>query len=116
MNTEQLKQAAMAATPGEWIAGSRTVIARESDERSAMDLRLFGGNGKDHVANARYIAAARPATILALLECVDALKDLAQSVAWKEFGECRGFTDSAPLPVITASDKARAALQKLEAL
>ena len=68
MNTEQLKQAAMAATPGEWIAGSRTVIARESDERSAMDLRLFGGNGKDHVANARYIAAARPATILALLE------------------------------------------------
>lgn len=99
MNTEQLKQAAMAATPGEWIAGSRTVIARESDERSAMDLRLFGGNGKDHAANARYIAAARPATMLALLECVDALQSLCDNL-----GTCG------------ATEQGRAALQKLEAL
>ena len=115
MNTEQLKQAAMAATPGEWIAGSRTVIARESDERSAMDLRLFGGNGKDHAANARYIAAARPATILALLECVDALrlyknwcdaeKDHGGTSFWDRVEMCR-----------EAESATDAALQKLEAL
>lgn len=45
-------------------------------------------------------------------ELLDALKDLAQSVVWKEFGECRGFTDSMPLPIITAVEKARAAIAK----
>lgn len=106
MNTEQLKQAAMAATPGEWIAGSRTVIARESDERSAMDLRLFGGNGKDHAANARYIAAARPATMLALLECVDALRMYVNKSNKRLKADEEYKIDEA----------GRAALQKLEAL
>ena len=62
MNTEQLKQAALAATPDA-------------------------------------VMAANPAVILALLECVDALEEMVSDT-----GECR------------ATVRARAALQKLEAL
>ncbi len=62
MNTEQLKQAAMVATP-------------------------------------ELIADVDPAVILALLECVDALEEMVSDT-----GECR------------ATVRARAALQKLEAL
>ena len=62
------------------------------------------GHQKHVDANARLIAAAP--------ELLEALKDLAQSIVWKEFGECRGFSDSMPLPVITSVEKARAAIAK----
>lgn len=44
----------------------------------------------------------------------EALADAAQSIAWKEFGECRGFTDPMPLPVVTAVAKAKHALKDTE--
>lgn len=65
----------------------------------ALDIEL-----NEARANASLIAAAP--------DLIDALKDLAQSIVWKEFGECRGFTKGMPLPIITAVEKARAAIAK----
>ena len=52
-------------TPGPWKAGSRSVTAPETEDRLALDVRLYGGNSGDHRANARLIAAA-PDLLLAL--------------------------------------------------
>ena len=94
----------MAATPGPWLyetskrpgsAGNYQLILSE-DENSVAEC--YGTDHED-AANGRYIAAANPAVILALLECVDALEEMVSDT-----GECR------------ATVRARAALQKLEAL
>ncbi len=107
MNTEQLKQAAMAATPGPWLyetskrpgsAGNYQLILSE-DENSVAEC--YGTDHED-AANGRYIAAANPAVILALLECVDALQRIADPRNTHFAGD--------------AQVVARAALQKLEAL
>lgn len=45
-------------TPGPWKAGTKSVTAPETEDRLAMDVRLYGGNSDDHRANARLIAAA----------------------------------------------------------
>lgn len=47
-------------------------------------------------------------------ELLQAIKDLAQAAAWREFGECRGFADGKPMPVATALGLARAAIKKAE--
>ena len=120
MNTEQLKQAAMAATPGPWLyetskrpgsAGNYQLILSE-DENSVAEC--YGTDHED-AANGRYIAAANPAVILALLECVDALrlyknwcdaeKDHGGTSFWDRVEMCR-----------EAESATDAALQKLEAL
>ncbi len=110
MNTEQLKQAALTATPGPWLyetskrpgsAGNYQLILSE-DENSVAEC--YGTDHED-AANGRYIAAANPAVILALLECVDALRALMDDDA-----------DLSEQYWCDWSDKARAALQKLEAL
>ena len=48
----------MKHTPGPWIASSQRVTAPETENRLPLDIRLYGGNQKDHKANARLIAAA----------------------------------------------------------
>lgn len=111
MNTEQLKQAAMAATPGPWLyetskrrgsAGNYQLILSE-DENSVAEC--YGTDHED-AANGRYIAAANPAVILALLECVDALRVMLEQ-----------FTKTpSTLKDSQARGKGHAALQKLEAL
>jgi len=115
MNTEQLKQAAMAATPGPWLyetskrpgsAGNYQLILSE-DENSVAEC--YGTDHED-AANGRYIAAANPATILALLECVDALRE------WHEVHPNKdkkpGWVDRE----MNAQARCAKALQKLEAL
>ena len=101
MNTEQLKQAAMAATPGPWFAFK---LYSEPEVRTASDV-FVASTPTYLVDEARYIAAANPATILALLECVDALRAFMTHMGMDE--------DHWNKPTF---DQARAALQKLEAL
>ncbi|MGL4440593.1 MAG: hypothetical protein ACRCUE_15120 [Bosea sp. (in: a-proteobacteria)] len=45
-------------TPGPWKAGSKSVMAPETESRLGLDVRIFGGNTKDNRANARLISAA----------------------------------------------------------
>ena len=121
MNTEQLKQTAMAAPKSNWAsfildkplndvpsyvdecikaspgADFYFVMGRHPDGGEADICHV--GNGPSAAALSAYIAAANPATIMALLECVDALEEMVSDT-----GECR------------ATVRARAALQKLEAL
>ena len=117
MNTEQLKQAAMAATPGPWLyetskrrgsAGNYQLILSE-DENSVAEC--YGIDHED-AANAVYIAAANPATIMALLECVDALRLVMDDE--QQIGDID--TPEAAHEIMERCRKARAALQKLEAL
>ena len=68
---------------------------------ASVYLRIVPGKTE---ANARLIASAP--------DLLAALKDLAQSIVWKEFGEYRGFTEEMPLPIITAVENARAAIAK----
>ena len=120
MNTEQLKQAAMAATPGPWLyetskrpgsAGNYQLILSE-DENSVAEC--YGTDHED-AANGRYIAAANPAVILALLECVDALR-LQQKWSQAE-RDNDGSTWMERVQMCREAQSAtRAALQKLEAL
>jgi hypothetical protein len=110
MNTEQLKQAALAATPGPWFAMpigevSQWVDVVAHDEVGRYSLPFIACKHFDSEANAALIAAANPSTILALLECVDALRALMDDDADLSEGYWCDW-----------SDKARAALQKLEAL
>jgi len=115
MNTEQLKQAALKATPGPWEAQldeTYNVLGPDGG-RVAMMMNLKGAHGmagrrtgEESAANCRMIAAANPATILALLECVDALRDMLEQ-----------FTKTpSTLKDSQARVKGHAALQKLEAL
>ena len=111
MNTEQLKQAAMAATPGPWFAFK---LYSEPEVRTASDV-FVASTPTYLVDEARYIAAANPATILALLECVDALR-LQQKWSQAE-RDNDGSTWMERVQMCREAQSAtRAALQKLEAL
>jgi len=119
MNTEQLKQAALKATPGPWEAQldeTYNVLGPDGG-RVAMMMNLKGAHGmagrrtgEESAANCRMIAAANPATILALLECVDALRE------WHEVHPNKdkkpGWVDRE----MNAQARCAKALQKLEAL
>ena len=45
-------------TPGPWKARTKSVDAPETEDRLGLDVRLYGGNAGDNLANARLIAAA----------------------------------------------------------
>lgn len=91
-------------TPGPWVAVDLpTAIAIKSHISNVANIQR-GQMRDQQQANARLIAAAP--------DLLGALKDLAQSIVWKEFGECRGFTEEMPLPIITAVEKARKAIAK----
>ena len=127
MNTEQLKEAALKATPGPWRSQREIspypnwylVYADKADPPLIVQVlrgtSMFDMSSKiDYFtektprdqaaeANAAFIAAANPATTLALLECVEALRHVVRmneqySVNQHDF------------------DKAAAALKKLEEL
>ena len=122
MNTEQLKQAAMAAPKSNWAsfildkplndvpsyvdecikaspgADFYFVMGRHPDGGEADICHV--GNGPSAAALSAYIAAANPAVILALLECVDALR----------------LVRDRTHPALDIGKISNAALQKLEAL
>ena len=63
-------------TPGPWKATEKTVTAPETEDRLGLDVRIYGGNGKDNRANARLIAAAPD-----LLEALQAFVKYADDVS-----------------------------------
>ena len=129
MNTEQLKQAAMAATPGPWLyvrldEWSHSVCTRHGElpDGSPSYWAIASINKQrepEHEANASFIAAANPATILALLECVDALR-LQRTCIEENLAVLSGGKKFHPVETATKSGAADAAviaaLQKLETL
>lgn len=63
-----LRATAEAATPGPWTAGDWHVWAKTSEG----NREVCGMGGHDHIADADFIAAADPSTVLALLDALDA--------------------------------------------
>ena len=91
LNIETLKAAALAATPGEWKAGGTHTqcTVKDADGVLVAAMSWHHSHRKDYtlqaesVANALYIAAANPVTILALIaELEDTKKKLAR---WKDY-------------------------------
>lgn len=134
MNTEQLKEAALKATPGPWRSQREIspypnwylVYADKADPPLIVQVlrgtSMFDMSSKiDYFtektprdqaaeANAAFIAAANPATILALLGCVEALNAVMGYTA--TLNATQGFEEYDD-PAIT---QAFAALKKLEEL
>lgn len=120
---EQLKHAALKAPKGKWehfvldkpLRDVPAYVEKCIDASPGQDFYfVLGqhpeggeadichvGNGPSAEALATYIASANPSVILALLECVDALKDM--------LSEVEDGIATSPLTRVTA----RAALQKL---
>ncbi|MEG2663248.1 MAG: ead/Ea22-like family protein [Hafnia sp.] len=77
LNKQALRQLAVKATKGEWRAfigaGGTCSIHTASDERFGDVVDWPGFDGKKNAkANAKFIAAANPATVLALLDELEA--------------------------------------------
>lgn len=73
----------------------------------------------DHTSDLGEFKHYEAATLLrrqheAIVKLRAALADTAQSIAWLEFGECRGFTESMPLPTVIAVKLAKQALKDTE--
>jgi hypothetical protein len=109
-----LREAAEKATPGEWI------IAHDKGEfnnaywigterhhtfcqvENGADDEEYGGPEREK-ANATYIALANPATMLALLDLIEAQHGAL--VAWKSIDESEGLRSDWPFTV-SDTDKA----------
>lgn len=65
INYQALRIAAENATPGEWCTDDYGVIA---DAGLNANYYIASCSGPDNRANKRFIAAANPATVLALLD------------------------------------------------
>ncbi|MCQ7027693.1 ead/Ea22-like family protein [Escherichia coli] len=80
INYQALRLAAENATPGEWCADDyHGVIA---DAGLNANYYIASCSGPDNRANKRFIAAANPATVLALLDELEKMQ--AQSSKWCE--------------------------------
>ncbi|EBP0846778.1 ead/Ea22-like family protein [Salmonella enterica] len=69
INYQALRIAAENATPGEWCTDDYGVIA---DAGLNANYYIASCSGPDNRANKRFIAAANPATVLALLDELEA--------------------------------------------
>jgi hypothetical protein len=67
---------------------------------------------------ARDAAKAKQAELERCADCytdlLDALKDVCQAYSWLTFGEVRGWSESKPLTMQEALDKAKAVIKKAE--
>lgn len=90
MDIEQLKKLAEAATPGEWFSQDGEIISRESGSTVISDE--YHGNmiAFQNTADAAFIAAANPQTVLALIkELEEARRDAAQRII--EISATKGY-------------------------
>ncbi len=110
---EMLELAAMSATPGPWVTGNVDPLLFGHKQFNGTEPIGFvygpifeeeSEIGRKAIATSAYIAAANPATILAILECVGLLRDFV-NMADEEIRPSKNF-----------AAHCRAALQKLEAL
>lgn len=72
----ELRRKAEAATPGPWSLSQATETLhaiRNAERRIIADVG-YSGSEKQDVTNGEYIAAACPATVIALLDEINALK------------------------------------------
>jgi hypothetical protein len=93
LNIEQLKTAALAATPGPWNksnhANSPRVCAPETEDRLGIEMQIRGnGNRDDNRKNAAFIAAANPAAVLELIAEVERLRAAVGSAEPEERIDC----------------------------
>lgn len=75
IDTTKLRELAQKATPGQWelrFFSDKTVVAQEKRRGEFRELLLVVRQPRErHVRNAAFIAAANPATVLALLDEVE---------------------------------------------
>lgn len=93
IDTTKLRELAQNATPGPWVLrffSDKTVVTQEKRRGEFRALLLMVRQPRErHVSNAAFIAAANPATVLALLDELDnnrkamnAAKNVIKSQAW----------------------------------
>ncbi|MCL8299428.1 ead/Ea22-like family protein [Pseudomonas mosselii] len=81
-NNEKLKALALLATKSQWTTdGLSEVMSSESDQLNSGYI-VADCQGPDRLRNAAFIAAANPATILALIEENEALRKDAERYRW----------------------------------
>lgn len=87
INYQALRMAAENATPGEWCSDDYGLIA---DAGLNANYYIASCSGPDNRANKRFIAAANPATVLALLDELEAqskrIAELEEKAAPDSFG------------------------------
>ncbi len=85
INTAKLRELAQNATPGPWYTSAPSEHAVWYDIKDGRYLIADTSSGFTDDGNAEYIAAANPATVLALLDELDVmseyLNDAAQCIA-----------------------------------
>ncbi len=95
MKLTDLRALAAAALPGPWSANGTSNVFSETDRSSVADTH--------NLEDAAYIAALDPATVIALLDCIDAADALR--------GE--GYEPRPGVAKVERYDAARAALDRL---
>ncbi|EDQ8694336.1 ead/Ea22-like family protein [Salmonella enterica] len=87
INYQTLRMAAENATPGEWCSDDYGVIA---DAGLNANYYIASCSGPDNRANKRFIAAANPATVLALLDEREAAKKRIAELEAREIKPAKG--------------------------
>lgn len=98
MNHDQLRKLAEAATPGEWIADIEVIQTEDGDVYDSCSVmretdRIFGPT-IETPEDAHYIAAANPQMILQLLDKIQELEDMTDTVRTDEVSHCPFCSDS----------------------
>lgn len=83
INKQALREAAENATPGEWCADDMFGVVADAGLNGNFYIATC--SGPDNRDNKRFIAAANPATVLALLDELDKWKQ--ESSAWQAVAE-----------------------------
>ena len=117
IDTQRLRELAQKATPGPWKAGclaswnadgvSCRFVYRGNDESVQTRVRIKGGEGVngsvfDCDADAEYIAAANPATVLALLDEIDRLRTIEDARTHAESAARRSTSGLAAIVSVVA--------------
>ncbi|EEU2853933.1 ead/Ea22-like family protein [Escherichia coli] len=87
INYQALRMAAENATPGEWCSDDYGLIA---DAGLNANYYIASCSGPDNRANKRFIAAANPATVLALLDEREAAKKRIAELEAREIKPAKG--------------------------
>ena len=104
----------LAGTSGDFIEASILIRRQHAEIQEWRNVFGFLGTPDELGNEWNALKDANSRQHEAIKQLREALADTAQSIAWSQFGECRGFTESMPLPTITAIENARKALADTE--